>query len=113
MAKRIEAALNQGRNGYYLYEHISFCDPVNYGAEEPLQYISGDKEKMVVYHFVNRLTGYDIGELENRNGKFYTPDGKDLWEVLKRGDDRAAYPFQRGGQLCGVAADLHRDSLYP
>lgn len=27
LAKRIEAALNQGRNGYYLYEHISFCDP--------------------------------------------------------------------------------------
>ena len=50
LAKRIEAALNQGRNGYYLYEHISFCDPVNYGVEEPLQYISGDKEKMVVYH---------------------------------------------------------------
>lgn len=83
LAKRIEAALNQGRNGYYLYEHISYCDPVNYGVEEPLQYISGDKEKMVVYHFVNRLTGYDIRELENRDGKFYTPDGEDLWEVLK------------------------------
>jgi len=50
LAKRIEAALNQGKNGYYLYEHIAFCDPVNYGVEEPLQYISGDKEKMVVYH---------------------------------------------------------------
>ena len=83
LAKRIEVALNQGRNGYYLYEHISYCDPVNYGVEEPLQYISGDKEKMVVYHFVNRMTGYDIRELENRDGKFYTPDGEDLWEVLK------------------------------
>lgn len=38
---------------------------------------------MVVYHFVNRLTGYDIRELENRDGKFYTPNGEDLWEVLK------------------------------
>lgn len=83
LAKRIEAALNQGKNGYYLYNHISFCNPVNYGVEEPYQYIQGDKEKMVVYHFVNRLTGYDIRELENRDGKFYTPDGKDLWEVLK------------------------------
>ncbi len=35
LAKRIEAALNQGKNGYYLYEHIAFCDPVNYGVEEP------------------------------------------------------------------------------
>ena len=90
LAKRIEAALNKGRNGYYLYEHISFCDPVNYGVEEPLQYISGDKEKMVVYHFVNRLTGYDIRELENRDGKFYTPDGEDLWEVLKDKYDKLA-----------------------
>lgn len=69
LAKRIESALNQGRNGYYLYEHISFCDPVNYGVEEPLQYISGDKEKMVVYHFVNRLTGYK-------------GTGKQGWKVL-------------------------------
>ena len=90
LAKRIEAALNQGKNGYYLYEHIAFCDPVNYGVEEPLQYISGDKEKMVVYHFVNRLTGYDIRELENRGGKFYTPDGEDLWEVLKDKYDKLA-----------------------
>lgn len=82
--------MNQGRNGYYLYEHIAFCDPVNYGVEEPLQYISGDKEKMVVYHFVNRLTGYDIRELENRDGKFYTPDGEDLWEVLKDKYDKLA-----------------------
>ncbi len=90
LAKRIEEALNQGKNGYYLYEHIAFCDPVNYGVEEPLQYISGDKEKMVVYHFVNRLTGYDIRELENRDGKFYTPAGEDLWEVLKDKYDKLA-----------------------
>ncbi len=82
LARRIETALNQGENGYYLYEHISFCNPAEYG-EEPLQYLSGDKEKMVVYHLVNRMTGLDIRELENRDGKFYTPDGKDLWEVLK------------------------------
>lgn len=83
LARAIEEALNQGKNGYNLYNHISFCDPVNYGVEEPYQYIQGDKEKMVVYHFVNRLTGYDIRELENRDGKFYTPNGEDLWGVLK------------------------------
>ncbi len=71
LAKRIEAALNQGKNGYYLYEHIAFCDPVNYGVEEPLQYISG--EKMVVYHFVNWLTGYDIRELETGMESFILP----------------------------------------
>ena len=37
-----------------------------------------------------RLTGYDIRELENRDGKFYTPDGEDLWEVLKDKYDKLA-----------------------
>lgn len=90
LAKRIETALNQGENGYYLYEHISFCNPAEYGVEEPIQYIAGDKEKMVVYHLVNRMTGLDIRKLENRNGKFYTPDGEDLWEVLKEKYDELA-----------------------
>lgn len=34
--------------------------------------------------------GYDIRELENRDGKFYTPDGEDLWEVLKDKYDKLA-----------------------
>lgn len=70
--------------------------PVNYGVEEPLQYISGDKEKMVVYHFVNWLTGYNIRELENRDGKFYIPDGEDLWEVLKDKYDKLAADCMAG-----------------
>ena len=45
---------------------------------------------MVIYHFVNRMTGYDIRELENRDGKFYTPDGEDLWEVLQDKYDKLA-----------------------
>lgn len=82
LAKRIEEVLNKGKNGYYLYYHISYCNPVNYGVEEPSQFTQGDAGKMAIYHLVDKLTGYDIRELENKNGKFYTPDGEDLWEVL-------------------------------
>ncbi|MFU0826698.1 MAG: hypothetical protein ACFWTJ_04035 [Lachnoclostridium sp.] len=84
LAKKIETVLNQGKNGYNLYNHILLCDPVNYGVAEPDQYIQGDKDKMVVYHFVKRMTGYDIRELENRDGKFFTPDGEDLLEVIDK-----------------------------
>lgn len=82
LGQKIEDALNKGKNGYLLYYHISYCNPIEFGAEEPLQYVIGDDGKMAVYHLVDTLTGYDIRELENKNGKFYTPDGKDLWKVL-------------------------------
>lgn len=83
LAKRIEEALNKGKNGYYLWCHISYCNPVNYNVDEPVQYITGDKGKMAVWHLVNKLTGYDLRELERKDGRFLTPDGEDLWTVLK------------------------------
>ena len=96
LAGKIEDALNKGKNGYLLYYHISYCNPVGFGAEEPSQYVMGDGGKMSVYHLVDKLTGYDIRELENRDGAIYTPDGEDLWKVLTEkynelaADDRSA-----------------------
>lgn len=82
LAAVIEAVLNQGQNGYSLYNHLSYCNPGNMGLPEPSQYAQGDKAKAAVYHMVRQLTDYDLRTLENRNGRFYTPDGKDLWDVL-------------------------------
>lgn len=84
MAGRIEAALNQGKNGYNLYQHIYSCNPQNYNETPPDQYLQGDREKMVLYHFVDKLTGLDLRKLENRDGKYYTPDGEELWSVLEK-----------------------------
>ncbi len=33
---------------------------------------------------VDKLTGLDLRKLENRNGKYYTPDGEELWSVLEK-----------------------------
>ena len=44
--------------------------------------MQGDKAKAAVYHMVRQLTDYDLRTLENKNGRFYTPGGSDLWEVL-------------------------------
>ena len=54
----------------------------NMGLPESSQYAQGDKAKAAVYHMVRQLTGYDLRTLENKNGRFYTSSGKDLWEVL-------------------------------
>ena len=82
LAAAIESALNYGQNGYSLYNHILYCNPGNMGQPEPDQYAQGDKAKAAVYHMVRQLSGYDLRTLENKNGRFYTPDGIDLWEVL-------------------------------
>lgn len=82
LAQAIENALNKGKNGYYLYSHIAYSNPGNLGLPEPSQFSEGDTAKAAVYHLVKDLTGYDIGELDNKDGKFYAPNGRDLWEVL-------------------------------
>ncbi len=82
LAAAIESALNYGQNGYSLYNHISYCNQGNMGLTESGQYAQGDTAKAAVYHMVRQLTGYDLRSLENKNGRFYTPDGNDLWEVL-------------------------------
>lgn len=82
LCRAIEKALNKGRNGYILYDHISFSNPANYGLPEPSQFSQGGQGKMEVYHLVDQLTGLDIRELENRDGIIYTPDGQDLWQVM-------------------------------
>lgn len=87
IAGRIEAALNQGKNGYNLYQHIYSCNPQNYNETPPDQYLQGDRDKMVLYHFVDKLTGLDLRKLENRDGKYYTPDGEELWSVLEKKAD--------------------------
>lgn len=85
LAKRIEDILNKGKNGAYLYEHIELCNPKYNGFKQPKQYLwdTAVQEKAVIWHFVNDLTGYDIRKLENKNGIIYTPDGSNLWDVVK------------------------------
>lgn len=82
LAEKIENALNKGKNGYNLYSHLLFCNPANAGMPEPPQYSSGGEFKSTLYQVVKEFTGYDIRELENRDGKFFAPDGRELWDVL-------------------------------
>lgn len=100
IADKIEIVLNKGNNGKNLYSHIEHCNPANFNFvesfglhfSEPEQYGSGDTRKMSLFHFVKRITGYDMRELKNENFKFYTPDGQELWDVVtKEFNERAKY----------------------
>ena len=84
LARQIEEVLNRGNNGRYLYEHLRWCNPANNGFEQPKQYLydTAYQEKAVMWHFVNDMTGLDMRELENRDGVIYTPDGRNLWDVV-------------------------------
>ena len=39
--------------------------------------------KYGIFHNVKELTGYDLRELENVDGKFLTQDGTDILELYK------------------------------
>lgn len=75
LTEKIEAALNTGNNGYNLYSHISWSNPGHYGiSEEPPQYSRGNPWKTSLFLAVKESTGYDLRELERKDGQFLTPD---------------------------------------
>lgn len=80
----VERALNVGNNGVYLFDHIDWCDKVaqEFGLTVPSAADSLSDMKDSLFLMVQDLTGYDIRELERKDGNIYTPDGQNLWDVL-------------------------------
>lgn len=84
LARDIEEALNKGKNGANLYYQIENSNPGSWGLPQAPQFMKGDTGKRAIFHVVKELTGYDIREMNYENGKIYTPDGQDLWELLNQ-----------------------------
>lgn len=82
----VERAINVGNNGCFLKQHISDCREISrlYGFEMPSMEESLGKSKESLFLMVQDLAGYDIRELERKDGNIYTPDGQNLWDVLKK-----------------------------
>ena len=85
LAKKIEQVLNQGKNGLFLYMHIKSCNPEKNGFDTPRQYMAdvAYQDRAFLWTVVNDLTGYDMRELECKDGILYTPEGRNLWEIVK------------------------------
>lgn len=61
-----------------------FSRPGHYAiVEDPPQFSIGNPWKTSLFIAVKASTGYDIRELERRDGEIFTPDGQNLWDQLK------------------------------
>lgn len=76
----VELVLNEGDNASELYKHIFKSSGY---PEETSKYTRAQYEKYQVVSQIKRYTGYVLKDLELSNGKFLTPDGKDVFEVFK------------------------------
>ena len=91
LTRAIEQALNVGENGKRLYQHIEFSNPAGFDLPTYSQYEGANIWKRSLYIATEALTGYDIRTLENHGGTFWTPDGRDLWDVLCGADTGGKY----------------------
>lgn len=85
--QKMEAALNVGENGKNLYIHVlyySFRD----GADSS-QYSFNGLKKNWIYHDVLKYTGMELNNLEERDGTYYTQDGIDICDLVKKGIDQS------------------------
>lgn len=82
----IEAALNEGNNGRELFYHIS----QTLKADSP-QKTEEIYEKYLLMREIKKYTGLNINELEVKNGKFITEDGRDLMDIYRNGVKNAKY----------------------
>lgn len=91
LTQAIEQALNVGENGKRLYQHIEFSNPAGFNLPTYSQYEGANIWKRSLYIATEALTGYDIRTLEHHDGTFWTPDGRDLWDVLCKADTAGKY----------------------
>ena len=79
LKQRIESVLNQGKNPEVLSLHIAFSASSLAKSE---QY---SNEKSSLWNLANKIyryTGYDMRDLEARDGSFFTKDGEDVIEKV-------------------------------
>lgn len=76
----IEAVLNEDNNGRELYYHISrtLQDDSPHKTKEIY-------EKYLLMREIKKYTGLNINNLEVKNGKFITEDGRDLMDIYING----------------------------
>ncbi|MFA7021538.1 DUF4885 family protein [Aliarcobacter sp.] len=83
LSSLIEDVLNTGDNSKELFSHISLSRS-SY-IDDSIQFSKDKSMKHSIYHTVKELTGYDLRDLENVDGKFITEDGTDVMELLRIG----------------------------
>ncbi|RBQ30791.1 hypothetical protein CRU92_10635 [Arcobacter sp. FW59] len=79
LASLLEDVLNTADNSKELFSHIYKSTNDN-NSQITLE----KNEKSRIFHEIKEKTGYDLRDLENKDGKFLTPDGTDILEPYKQ-----------------------------
>lgn len=78
---KMEIALNVGENGKNLYYHIRHC--ARQDGANSTQITKDGNLKYQAYQHVLDLTGIELSGLEERDGSFYTEDGRNIIDIVK------------------------------
>ena len=78
---KMESVLNQGENGKHLWQQIKWFSERDgahgFQVSNTLSY-----HKVLAYSEVYRYTGYQLDELKEENGTYYTEDGTDIKTLI-------------------------------
>ncbi|OCL87470.1 hypothetical protein AAX26_00555 [Aliarcobacter thereius] len=75
----LEDVLNTADNSKNLFTHIIQSDY----EYKNTQINRSNEDKYQIFHEIKNKTGYDLRDLENKDGKFFTEDGTDIIELYK------------------------------
>lgn len=79
---KMESVLNQGENGKHLWQQIKWFSEQD-GAHGTQISNKLSIHKTLAYREVYRYTGYQLHELKEENGTYYTEDGTDIKTVIR------------------------------
>ncbi len=86
LKSRIENALNVGKNGENLYNHIrssAICEGIT-----STQITAEGTSKNQLFYGVSTILELDIRELTEKNGTYYTDEGEDIVKLFSKNIDK-------------------------
>lgn len=84
---RTENALNVGNNGKKLFKHIYKC--ATQDGTDSTQVTKESKMKYEAYQQVYSFTGLQLDKLTEKNGTYYTDDGKNVLDITDEAIDNS------------------------
>lgn len=109
--QKMELALNVGDNGVYLWRHINNSATRDHVKSEQVNTLSYKKHQ--TYEQVKHFTGYKLDELREADGTYYTEDGTDIKDIIKKmvmKDADVSFEYKAGiiEMICEMVTELSR-----
>ena len=92
LISRLEEALNYRENGRVLFNHILLSDHSRGFGDYSTQMTREQRMTFALFQQVHHFAGYDIRDMVLVDGRFVTPEGRDLIELLRIGTQNSDIP---------------------